>query len=241
MDKMLILKCCGHSEEEDEINNIISQSNLYGFETIIKSPCDIKSLQEDLVTDDKYKYIYLSAHGDSESFGNSTETLDVPWLKFAETICLSECLTKDAILLLSCCRGGLNEVAYTMFWSCPDIQYICGPRQNIESSESMIGFNILLFNMIYRDLDPLVACDNIRSGVNIRFKCFDRLETISESGYILFKSEQEQNTTTTTINNYFKTDSFFFDKETPFKAIEILFEIYKEKYEERKKSEIKNE
>lgn len=232
MDKMLILKCCGHSEEEDEIANIVSQSKLFGFETIVKNPCTLEDLEKDLETSDQYKYLYLSAHGNSESFSNTSETLEIPWMKFAETICLTDCLTEDAILLLSCCRGGLNEIAYAMFWSCPDIQYVCGPRQNIESTESMIGFNILLFNMIYRDLDPLVACESIRQGVSIRFKCFDRLETSSETGYILFKNELEHgDPEPSTIN--IKTDNLFFDKNVPLTVVEVMLDLYKEQYQKR--------
>lgn len=233
---MLILKCCGHSQEEEEIENIISQSKLYNFEVTVKSPCDIESLKIDLNSGEKYKYLYLSAHGDADGFANTSESLNVPWLEFSIAICESECLTEDAILLLSCCRGGLNEIAYVMFWSCPAIQYVCGPRQNIVSSESIIAFNILLFNLTYRNLDPILSCENIIHGVNIRFKCFDRLETISEAGYVLFKQTQEDDSNK--IQNIYVNDGHtMFKKNISIDVLEILVDLYTDQLEKRKLEE----
>ena len=225
LDLMLILKCCGHSEEDAEINSIISQAQFYGYQPIIKSPCDIESLEEDLREGIRYKYLFLSAHGDENGFQNESDSLNVSWSDFGRIICETECLSEEAILLLSCCRGGLNEIAYEMFDSCPYIEYICGPRQNIESSESIIGFSILLFNMIYRGLDPVLACDYIEKGVNIRFKCFDRMETMSDPGYLLrmpVEVVQERNEPTHVIN--INADSFLLKSNTPKEVLEIFRE-----------------
>ena len=109
------------------------------------------------------------------------------WLDFGKLVCETDCLNSNCILLLSCCRGGLNEVAYDMFWMCSDIEYIVGPRQNLTSSDLLIGFNLLLYNLEHRGVDPIVACEKVLSGTDIRFKCFDRMETMSDPAFLIRK------------------------------------------------------
>jgi len=184
-DSMLILQCSDHKQELEEIASIKAQSKLYEFDIKVKKPRTARAMRYALRTKEKYDFIYISAHGDASGFNNQDKSFKMSWLDFAYEICVTECLEDNGILLLSCCRGGLNEIAYDMFWGCPLISYICGPRQELESLESIIGFNILLFNITYRNLDPIVACERIKLGSQIRFKCFDRLETIGEPAYIM--------------------------------------------------------
>lgn len=192
--KMLVLECCGHSDEPAEIKSIMSNSSLYGYSVEVQKPkCQVEFI-ESLKSGIKYDYIYLSAHGNANEFGNNSN-IRINWLEFGAMICETECLKSGGILLLSCCRGGLNEIAYDMFFSCPFISYICGPRQSVLSVESIIGFNILLYNIIYRDVDPLVACEKIKLGTDIRFKCFDRSETISDINYLEREKINKRKTT----------------------------------------------
>lgn len=86
--------------------------------------------------------------------------------------------------MLSCCRGGLNEVAYNLFYCCENISYIVGPRQSLYPHDMLISFNILLYNLQHRNIDPIVACEKIKLATDIRFICFDRLETVSDIGYL---------------------------------------------------------
>ena len=71
-----------------------------------------------------------------------------------------------------------------MFFQCGKIEYVVGPRQNLTSSDILIGFNLLLYNLEHRGIDPIVACKKVLDGTDIRFKCFDRLETESDPAYI---------------------------------------------------------
>jgi hypothetical protein len=145
---------------------------------------DYESLEKALKSNGKFDYIYLSTHGGSNGFCNETKTLNVRWLEFGELICSTECLKEESILLLSCCRGGLNEVAYDMFWNCLKIEYVVGARQSLASSDLLIGFHLLLYNLEHRGIDPIVACDKVLKGTEIRFKCFDRMETESDPAYL---------------------------------------------------------
>jgi hypothetical protein len=184
MKNIIIIQACGHSDEKLEIENIKTLSELYGLDTKMVCVDTSTSLREALKSNGKFDYIYLSSHGDSEGFGNQSKTLDVKWADFGQIICDTNCLKDGSILLLSCCRGGLNEVAYDMFLSCFNIEYVVGPRQSLNSSDLLIGFNLLLYNLEHRGIDPIVTCDKVLKGTDIRFKCFDRMETESDPAFI---------------------------------------------------------
>jgi len=106
-------------------------------------------------------------------------------LDFGSILCNAECMEENCVVMLSCCRGGLNQVAYDLFYHCSKITYIVGPRQSLCSHDMLISFNILLFNLEYRFVDPIVACEKIKLATDIRFICFDRLETESQIDYIM--------------------------------------------------------
>lgn len=184
MKDFLIIKACGHKDENLEIENIKSLAELYGMNSKVVCIENYDSLQQALTSNGQFDYIYLSSHGGNDGFCNELRTLDVKWMEFGELICESDCLKGNSILLLSCCRGGLNEVAYDMFWNCLKIEYVVGPRQSLTSSDLLIGFHLLLYNLEHRGIDPIVACDKVLKGTDIRFKCFDRMETESDPAYI---------------------------------------------------------
>jgi hypothetical protein len=50
----------------------------------------------------------------------------------------------------------------------------------------LIAYNILLFNLEHRKLDPIIACEKIKCGTDIRFACFDRHETCETMEYKFF-------------------------------------------------------
>jgi hypothetical protein len=184
----LILQACGHKDEPLETDNIRTQAELYGMTTIVKCINDSNILKQVLENSGSFDYIYLSTHGDEAGFCNESRSLNMNWGELAGLICETNCLKESSILLLSCCRGGLNEVAYDMFWHCPNIEYVVGPRQSLTSDDLLIGFNLLLYNLEHRHVDPIVACEKVLKGTDIRFKCFDRMETMSDSAYIVRKA-----------------------------------------------------
>jgi len=185
----VILKILHTSDEDKECANILEQLTLYGYtvqQFKINNQSDLKEALENGV-DIKYDLIYLSAHGDEDGFANETGDFEMKWTAFAEVLYNSYCLAEDNILLLSACRGGLNKVAYELFYICPNIEFICGPRMSLDSSEMLIAYNIFLFNNIYKYIDPIVATAKVLSATDIRLKCFDRLETVAETDYLLHK------------------------------------------------------
>ena len=170
----LILQACGHSDEKCEIENIKAQAELYEMNVVSRCIENYDSLEKALQENGEFDYVYLSSHGSDEGFCNESEELNVNWTDFGELICESACLKEGSILLLSCCREGLNNVAYDMFWNCVNIEYVVGPRQSLTSADILIGFNLLLYNLEHRGIDPIVACKRVLKGTDIRFKCFDK-------------------------------------------------------------------
>lgn len=68
-----------------------------------------------LSTNAHFDYIYLRAHGNSEGFASEDGHVKMSWKKLAMLLCNSKCMNEDSILMLSCCRGGLMEIAYDIF------------------------------------------------------------------------------------------------------------------------------
>lgn len=203
--RILILRACGSKDEEEECANIASQCRLYEFEVDDRCPRNHKELKEALYCGEKYDYIYLSSHGNENGFGNEDDTIDVPWSVFSYLLCESQCMQDDCIIYLSCCRGGLHQVAYELLLNCRSISYIVGPRQSLNSAEMLISFSILLFNLEYRNIDPIVASEKIKCSTDLRFICFDRLETLEEYGFLLFAECYDNGKQAKEIEEFYKT------------------------------------
>jgi len=181
---MLIIRACGDSGEVEECINIKSQAGLYYIDITEECPATNEELYAALEKNQTYDYIYLSAHDDEQGFGNKSHSIDLDWMAFGTALCSSACMKEECIVLLSCCRGGLNQVAYDLFYCCLKIAYIVGPRQRLYPQDLLIGFNILLYNIERRGMDAVVACEKVKAGTDIRFVCFDRLETEADIDYL---------------------------------------------------------
>jgi len=180
---LLIVKACGIASEDDECKNIATQAGMYGIEVDMVSPKTSDDLIAALNSGKKYDYLYLSSHGDINGVCNHSKSIQMSWFELGLQLCGSMCMKENCILMLSCCRGGLNQIAYDLFYCCMKIAYIVGPRQNLPAQDMLIAFNILLYNVAYRQLDPVVAAEKIRLATDIRFVCFDQLEIQGEYGY----------------------------------------------------------
>lgn len=126
--RILVLMACGSSDEPHECNGICEQSQLYGIESLCKCVRDNDELEQILSTNAHFDYIYLSAHGNSEGFASEDGNVNMSWKNLAMLLCNSKCMNEDSILMLSCCRGELMEIAYDIFLTCQQICYVLGPR-----------------------------------------------------------------------------------------------------------------
>lgn len=183
MKKLLVLKA-SEDIKKAEIDNIVNQIKLYDIESDVFEITSFENLQKALRNGEKYDYVYLATHGCDTNFGNISGSLSVTWIQFAALICASECNKPGSIFLHSCCRGGLNQVAWKMFRCCDNIEFICGPRNNISPVDLVISFNLFLFHREVRNLDPVVCADKVRQAVDIRLVCYDRLDIEVEPAYM---------------------------------------------------------
>ena len=174
--RILILEACRSADEPHECNGLCEQVQMYGIEHVCKCVHDNDELDTILSSNGRFDYIYLSAHGNSEGFASEDGKVDMNWQNLASLLCATDCMKDESILMLSCCRGGLMEVAYEMFLTCQHICYVLGPRQSLTSADMHICFGIFLYNMEIRGLDPVVACEKIRLATDQRFSCYDREE-----------------------------------------------------------------
>ena len=183
MKQMLMIRACGVESEKSECNSFKSQAELYQIAVDDVCPKTNEDIFKALNSGVEYDFIYLSTHGGSDGFGNEDETVDMTWMEFGSALCEAQCMSEDCVVFLSCCRGGLNQVAYDLFYCCGKIAYIVGPRQSLVSTDMLISFNILLYNIVQRNIDPIVACDKVKLATDIRFVCFDRMETEGELAF----------------------------------------------------------
>lgn len=200
--RFLILRACGSEDENEECENIASQCRLYGFDVDDYCLKNCKELDRALQNSNQYDYMYLSSHGNENGFGNENGTIDVPWNVFSYLLCKYQCMNDDCIVFLSCCRGGLHQVAYEMFYNCSSISYIVGPRQSLTSSEMLISFSVLLFNIEVRNIDPIVACEKIKLSTDLRFICFDSLEIVSDYNFVYFGENYDSDCLSENIDKY---------------------------------------
>lgn len=174
--RILLLLACGSSDEPHECNGICEHAQLYGIEHVCKRVKTNEDIEHILSSNGQFDYIYLSAHGNSEGFASEDRKVDMSWQEFAILLCTCSCMNEESILMLSCCRGGLMDVAYGIFLTCQKICYVLGPRQSLTSADMHICFGIFLYNMEKRGIDPVVACEKIKLATDQRFSCYDREE-----------------------------------------------------------------
>lgn len=174
--RILFLQACGNAAEPHECNCLCEQAKLYSIVPVCPPVRDNGELRTVLLSNGEFDYIYLSAHGCADSFSSSDGNVAMEWSEFASLLCESGCMRDDCVLMLSCCRGGLMQVAYQLFYSCTHISYVLGPRQSLSSIDMQICFGIFLYNVEIRNNDPVVACEKIKSATGQRFSCYDRQE-----------------------------------------------------------------
>ena len=174
--RLLIIKAtediCGA-----EINHLKSIADMLEMK---HCECELKDIDQFTkcldASGDRYDYIYLAAHADLEGFGAEDGPVAIPWDLFAAVLCDTDCLNQGCILLLGCCRGGLKRVAYTLFVSCNQIDYVCGPRWLVTGADITAGFHVFIYNMEIRNEQPSTAADRASWATNYDLFCYDRVE-----------------------------------------------------------------
>jgi len=124
----------------------------------------------------KVDYLYLGAHADQYSFGESDSSSSYNWNDFAAVLCAADCLHPESVLLLGCCRGGLKMVAMSMFLACGKIDYVVGPRWTVTPQDITTAFHVFLYNLVIRREQPSTAANRSSQATGYDFYYYDRVE-----------------------------------------------------------------
>ena len=163
------------------VQEIYCHAKHYG---INPSHVDVSSIEQlrSKLQGRKLDYIYFAGHGNETCFSDNQSFL-TSWSEIGQTICESNCLNPNSIILLYCCKGGINTVAYQLIAECNQISYICGAKQNMTNIDLIIGFNVFLYNVESRNISPVIAAEKSRQATDIEFECFDRIAVESNPQY----------------------------------------------------------
>jgi hypothetical protein len=150
---------------------------MFGMEHETMDLVDLKTFETEIQEKGKFHYIYLCTHANIWSFGEADSSKTFRWDDFASSLCNSNCLEASACLLLACCRGGLKQVANTLFVSCIHIDYICGPRWTLTGPDLSTAFHVFIYNMESRKEQPSTAAERMSKATGYDFFVYDRVET----------------------------------------------------------------
>ena len=174
MKKLLVIRVTTDIEDVS-ISQIYSYANHYKIQVEHKDVKSIEEIETAMSSGEKYDYIYFAGHGDETCFTDN-DLFMTSWAEIGQAICKSNCLSKKSIIMLYCCKGGINTVAYQLIAECPNIEYVCGAKQNVSSIDLIIGFNVFIYNIERRKIDPVLSANKATDATDIRFECFDRVD-----------------------------------------------------------------
>lgn len=157
-----------------------SVNGLFNFVSHFKiniEPKDIRKVEElkPLLENKKYDYIYLAGHGDEVCFSDNNE-FNLMWSDIGALLCETDCLTENGIVMLYCCNGGISNVVYTLMGQCPNIKYVCGAKQTVNSLDLTTAFTMFLYNHEYKGIDPVISAQKASFATDIRLECYDKYD-----------------------------------------------------------------
>ena len=177
--KLLIIKAASDVCSA-EIDHLQAIAEMFDITHCTMQLTDMSTFEQQLCDGDRFDFIYLGAHANTDFFGESDGSIAIPWEQLAVSFCQSECLNPGAILMLGCCRGGLKRVALQLFCGCDQIDYVCGPRWTVTGADISAGFHIFIYNMVCRREQPSTAVTRASYGTGYDFFCHDRIEMQDE-------------------------------------------------------------
>lgn len=167
-----------------ELVNIKAVAALHKIQSDHCKITSLKDLEKCVQNSAPYDYIYLCAHANRESFGTSDGTVSISWADFGQLVCEDNFINENAIFLLACCRSGINQVAYDLFYSCEKIDFVCGPKWHVSPQALTLAFNVFLFQVELKGSDPTEAAERMTAATGNTFVFFDRVNTEHEPSYL---------------------------------------------------------
>jgi hypothetical protein len=183
MNKKLLIIRVTNDVLDVSIQETFCMARHYNIDVEYKDVSTITELENSLNSGKIYDYVYFAGHGD-ENFFSDNKNFTASWSQIGEAICKTKCLNDNAIIMLYCCKGGVHTVAFKLMADCPNIKYVCGAKQSVSSIDLMTGFNVFIYNIERKYLDPVLAAAKSTNATDIRFECFDRTDVQINPQYV---------------------------------------------------------
>ena len=172
MKELLVIRITVDIPDES-VAELYYHAKHYGINPTLRDVSNLDELKLAL-SEGKYDYIYFAGHGNETCFSDN-HLFTSSWSEIGIIICETDCLADNSIIMLYCCKGGINTVAFQLIAECNNISYVCGAKQNMKSIDLIIGFNVFMYNIESRRIDPVIAANKSTAATDIRFECFDRV------------------------------------------------------------------
>jgi hypothetical protein len=174
--KRLLIAKASNDVCVSELNHVRAIAQMLGIEVCTVSFASLAEFDATVSSLGKFNFIYLCAHASVDGFGEAGGGETITWEDFASSICSLGFLDTSALVFLACCRGGFAGIARRLFFTCGQIDYVCGPRWQARPSDLVLGFHALMYNLECRREQPTVAATRASAATGYEFFCYDRVE-----------------------------------------------------------------
>lgn len=176
-DSMIIINVLEGDEHQPNISNITNQAEFYHLKKVEEETVENIAEFEHAISSGGYDYFVLIGHGDEMCFTDN-KLFEIEWSEIGEKICNAGCLNDNSILMMYCCKGGVMEVAFTLFAECKHLAYVFGSKEEMYPIELAIGFNLFMYQLEFKDLSPELAARKALEGTDRLFTCYFRNDVL---------------------------------------------------------------
>jgi hypothetical protein len=176
MTKRMLLIKASNDVCATEISHIEKICEMFSIAHEVVELTSLENFASDVRALGRFDFLYLGAHANQHSFGESDGSTSFGWGHFAGWLCATDCLKSESVLLLGCCRGGLKMVAMAMFIACGKIDYIVGPRWTVTPQDITTAFHVFLYNLAIRREQPSTAATRSSQATGYDLYYYDRVE-----------------------------------------------------------------
>ena len=152
---LLVLKCSGDLDKS-EIDSVKNIAELHNVQPIVIDKAKGETIAFH-TTWRCYSLAYIAGHGNFQSIGESCGPAQ-SWGALAEELCSAACMAPGAVLFCASCHGGLASAAEAFFDKCPSVENVCGPRGSVCAPTLLLGFHVLMYNLLFRNGGPEQSC-----------------------------------------------------------------------------------
>lgn len=177
-NSLLLLKCADDVSSA-EVQGITSLCDLHGVKVIVVDKSAGQRIHE-MAVGSCFTLVYVAGHGDFESVGSSSGTCQ-SWGQLALELCNAACIQPGGVVFCACCHGGLGTAAKAFFDSCPSVENVCGPRGSVFPQTLLLGFHVLMYNLLFRNGGPEQSCSLAQEATGHSYSLYSQQAFLAEN------------------------------------------------------------